>query len=152
MKKYIPALFLFLLSCSTQDNLEYKDGKQRLKMDQVNSKGESISKFESLLIRPDSIFVGQEATVKIVSKSENQAFVNAFYKCKFSDKMYIDTLSLKIKECSIVIPVKNDTIYFSFTPSKSGSTKIENVITAISKDKKGIYRYHKIDFDYQALK
>ena len=121
-------------------------------MNQVNSKGESISKFESSIIKLDSIFVGQEATVKIVSKSENQAFVKAFYKCDISDKMYIDTLSLKIEECSIVIPVKNDTIHFSFIPAKSGSTNIENVITAISKDKKGIYRYQKIDFDYQTLK
>lgn len=84
----------------------------------------------------------------ILSQSKQSKIIAAYFDCQTNDKMSIDSLNQKIKNCDKNLMVVNDTVKIYLEPNQVGLNKFRDV-TLLLKDNELNYSYIDTTFYYE---
>jgi hypothetical protein len=136
MKNTLLVIFVvFTISCSEKKEF-------------VNENQEEI--YESIkAIYPKSIQKGKEFVAKLYSTDPSLEIVNAVVDC--DDFSKIDSISFRIQGCTKELLIKNDTVYFGFTPTVTGKFLIENISLLSNRKGDATINIQKMELKYEVV-
>lgn len=113
--------------------------------------GEKIEPINFIVLGPDTIKVKEEAIFRIASDNSNFKLVEGVFDCQVSETSLIDTTNHHVPNCKKGFIVKNDTMYIAFRPQLTGEFEYQPEIILITKDLKGVFRFHTFTFGFTVI-
>jgi hypothetical protein len=100
-------------------------------------------------IYPKSIQKGKEFVAKMYSTDPSLEIVNAVVEC--DDFSEIDSISFKIQGCTKELLIKNDTVYFAFTPDVTGEFLFEKINLISNRKGDATIGIQKVELKYNVI-
>lgn len=141
---------LLMVACEPNRDrayVKYKDGKQLLTVNGIEGNGDTLKKFTTLIMAPDTVTVGQEFQAKVFLSTEYLKIADAYVNCAAIKSAAVDTMTYEIAGCEEGLMVQDDTVLIAFRAKAPGTYKFPE-ITILTVDPKKIFRAHKFSFSY----
>lgn len=146
---------LFMVACEPRNRdrayVRYKDRKQLLTVNEIEGNGDTLQKFTTLIMAPDTVAVGEEFAAKVFLSTEYLNIADAYVNCAAIKWAAVDTMTYEIEGCEEGLVVKDDTVFIGFRAKAPGTYKFPE-ITILTVDPKKIFRAHKYAFSYTVKK